>query len=113
MIAYRQLQAQGTLTDLQFLVYNALAESGPVTASELMEKARVAHPDWTISMISNFEKRLSELRRNGVARELSRRVCSVSGHLATVWEAISPTTIERDGQIMLFGNSGTLYMRGH
>jgi hypothetical protein len=113
VLAYREIKAEGVLSELQVMVLNSLREDGPCTASELMEKAHARHPDWTISMLSNFEKRLSELRRHGVAEELPRRRCQVSGRMAIVWRASGRSFDVDDGQGELFGNISRPSMKGH
>jgi hypothetical protein len=57
-----------------------------MTASEVADAAHVP----------GLWKRMSELRRIGVAREAGGRVCKVTGHTATLWELTDYVPTEED-----------------
>jgi hypothetical protein len=84
--AYNQIRAEGLLGRLQWIVYQWLYVRGPCTGGELMQSYRRENPDAKNSMIQNFEKRLSELRHLGVAYEIDRRPCTITGRRCIVWD---------------------------
>ena len=75
--AYRNAEAEGTLSKRRKQCYELLRTWGPCTALELQQHATV----------EGLWKRLSELERADWARELPERKCRVSGRTAIVWEA--------------------------
>jgi hypothetical protein len=77
---YRQIVESGALTPARMKVYGALFEDGPMTGAEL---------DGYLAKSGgrgHFHKRLSELRDQGVVREVGKRRCTVSGKDALAWD---------------------------
>lgn len=86
--AYRHLVNGGRLSEAQANVYSELYAHGPMTAQELVRAMRYQHA----------EKRLSELRRLGVVKELAPRECNVTGRRALVWDVtrlVEPLEVPR------------------
>jgi hypothetical protein len=79
--AYRRIEAEGLLSRKRWEVYSALFEYGPATGMELLERMnRRSKVD------SQVRARLNELREMGLAREVGRRVCSVTNQTVILWD---------------------------
>lgn len=86
--AYRQIQAEGLLSERRFEAYKFIYEHGPLTANEMMYKAKELRMRTHIHMES-LSKRLSELRDLGVIQEIGTKKCSISGRECIVWDVTS------------------------
>lgn len=86
ILAYQQIEADGSLSRNRFEVYQCLFEHGPLTGSEVnnLLKSKSGH------------KRLSELQARGVARPVEKRQCNVTGKLAYTWDVTSNLPVEPD-----------------
>jgi hypothetical protein len=81
--AYFQIEANGLLSRMRWIVYNDLAVNGPSTAGEVTSRligAHVGNP--------SYHRRLSELEELKVAHRTGTRPCSVTGYDAEIWEVI-------------------------
>lgn len=76
LLAYTAIKNNGLLSKRRWETYGALYEHGPVTASELCQKAGV----------TGLWKRLSELKQFGLVMEVGQRTCAVTGMTATLWD---------------------------
>jgi hypothetical protein len=80
LAAYEKIVENGLLGRMHTKAYRALAEHGPMTASEL---------DMNLGgRRSDGGRRLSELRDMGVVREVSHRPCRITGNIAIEWDII-------------------------
>ncbi len=97
--AYQQIKSQGLLAVRRFEVYDWLYQCGPATAQEVERGMR------KMGMASgrHANKRLPELRDQGVVEEIGERKCSVTGKLAIVWDVTSllPKPFRRSSQTRL------------
>lgn len=78
--AFREIEENGLLKNLQFMVYSTLFKQGPLTANEMRLK---------IDAESNsgvYSTRLSELERKGVVTRVDKRPCTVTGKVAYSWD---------------------------
>ena len=82
--AYHEVVEEGRLAESRLEVYQTLLAHGPMTASELerVSNNRYGH------------QRLSELRTRGLAAEVGKRPCQVTGRVVIVWAAVRPETKE-------------------
>ena len=78
-IAYEEIMEAGYISKTRRETYDYLYQHGPLTGAELdlhFHGSRGHH-----------HKRLSELRDlHGVVEEVGERVCTVTGHLAILWD---------------------------
>lgn len=81
---YNIIKEKGMLSGLRFKVYDALTKYGPCTANELVKK--MAESGDKLNSRDFFAQRLSELRLQGVVREVDKRKCQITGYNAIVWE---------------------------
>ena len=90
--AYRQIQAEGLLSRLRWLVYDHLFHYGPCTAKEVHTHLR-RHG----SNDGCFTTRLSELRRLGVVRERGLVTCRYTNRKVILWDVTTdlPTPITK------------------
>lgn len=77
--AYDRIKAEGLLSERRFEVYEITFLHGPGTAGELSQHTHKQNRN-------NFATRLTELRHQGVVREVGERECKVTGYTAIVWE---------------------------
>lgn len=88
---YRRIRDQGLLTVMRFQWYSALFNHGPLTRAEVVKHlefpGQERQPDGY--------NRLSELRKQGVARVVGSRECSVTGNRCQIWDVTDqlPSTI--------------------
>ena len=92
--AYRQIEAEGLLTSLRFECYKILYKHGPATACELITHTKETEPHRSYSYLDSIAKRLSELREQGVARELGKRHCKITGRVAIEWDVTDALPVE-------------------
>lgn len=76
--AYDNLKASGVLGQRQLLAWVCLLQKGPMTGGELSAYAE----------LPGLWKRLSELKKFGLAIEDGVRPCKVTGTNALVWRAV-------------------------
>lgn len=79
--AYNEIQANGLLSHMRWVVYDCLFRHGPLTAHELDKY--LAKPGETKT---SYHKRLSELRDMGVVAEVGERPCSITNMTAVLWD---------------------------
>jgi hypothetical protein len=85
--AYRKIQADGTLSQMRWAVYDYLFHHGPLTGSEITEGLR-----FNGQVSHSFHKRLSELEVMGVAEIVGERVCKVTGFNCILWDVTDLAT---------------------
>lgn len=74
--AYQQIKNSGLLAKRRLEVYSWLFDHGPATASEIENGMKRRHAN----------KRLSELRDQGVVEEVGQKICMVSGYEVILWD---------------------------
>ena len=89
--AYRQIQEEGLLSQLQWEVYDALYKSGPLTQGELWSDF------FHDTQRHNIAPRCAELEKLGVIRTVGKRPCRVTGRVCLIWDVTDglPTQPER------------------
>lgn len=80
---YSQIQANGLLSRMRWLVYDYLFRHGPATSREIDDGMRSPG-----EVRPSYHKRLSELERLGVACVVGEKVDS-TGHTAVLWDVTS------------------------
>lgn len=81
---YRKIEAEGLLSKRRWQVYQVLFGKEPMTGGEVS----LAFKEKFLGRFqpnTNIITRLGELRDSGVAEEVGRRVCSVSGETVILW----------------------------
>lgn len=81
--AYFQIEANGLLSRMRWIVYDDLAMNGPSTAGEVTNRlmgAKVGNP--------SYHRRLSELEELKIVHRTGTRTCNITGYDAEVWEVI-------------------------
>lgn len=78
--AYNEIKREGLLGELQFMVYEALFNHGPLTQGELWERCFKNHQRHTIA------PRFAELFGMGVIKVVRQRPCAVTGRSCLVWD---------------------------
>lgn len=73
--AYHKVMESGVLTEREMDIYAVLCIEGPHTAMELANW----HP------IPGAWKRMANMRRKGLIRELKTRKCRITGHSVIEW----------------------------
>lgn len=81
---YRQIEAEGLLSEQRLAVYQALYRHGPCTAGELAAAMVAEGADGEVR--HRVSRRLPELRDVGVAAERGTRVCRAGGRESIVWD---------------------------
>ena len=89
IIAYQKIKDKGLLGRMQFAVYHKLYLYGPVTAMELK-----ALMDKEFKADSQIRSRLTELREMGVAQEIGRKICSITGNNVILWDVTEKTPVK-------------------
>jgi hypothetical protein len=82
--AYFQIESNGLLSRMRWVVYNDLSVNGPSTAAEVTTRLlgpNVGNP--------SYHRRLSELEELKVVHRTGIRTCHVTGYDAEVWEVIT------------------------
>lgn len=82
--AYWQIQGNGLLSRMRWVVYDDLAQNGPSTAAEVTTRLigpKVGNP--------SYHRRLSELEELKVVHRTGIRCCRITGYDAEVWEVIN------------------------
>lgn len=80
--AYEKILREGLLPNRRMQVYEWLYERGPATAREV-ERAFILDGNHHGRHVN---KRLPELREQGVVEELGERQCAVTGENAILWD---------------------------
>jgi hypothetical protein len=88
---YLDIINNGRLTELREECYRALYAYGPASANELI---KMAASDKSFVGMSNIPKRLSELRRCGVAYEVCKRKCKVTGREVIIWDTTDSLPVD-------------------
>lgn len=86
---YNQIQEEGLLGRIQWLVYSLLYEKGPLTQGEIAQK---------LNMDRNVASpRFAELLEKGSIAIVGERACGVTGRICTLWDVTSnlPTKLEK------------------
>lgn len=78
--AYFKIKTEGLLSEKRMVVYTILFEHGPLTGMELRKYLPQGYID------SQVRARLNELRSFGVAHEVGKKVCSVTGMTVILWD---------------------------
>lgn len=81
--AYNRIKDEGLLSQRRLEVYQILYQHGPLTANEIVRKAKESHPNVNQT---GFNARLSELKRMKVVAEVGDRHDEVSGHRCLLWD---------------------------
>jgi len=82
-IAYKTIIENGLLSKRRLEVYQILLKYGPLTAYEIVEKARTKYPS---ANQTGFNARLSELREMGVVEKDGEKLNKISGHNNIIWK---------------------------
>lgn len=100
--AYNKIKDNGLLSKRRFQVYDILFEFGPMTANECFLKMKEYYAVMGVITNSNTTTRLGELRDLGVARELGKRICSVSGNKVILWDVTDglPVKFEKATKVL-------------
>jgi hypothetical protein len=99
--SWRELIDSGVLGPMKARVVQILGEGNPygMTASELLVLGRsIFGKD---SERDNYQKRLGELRDEGVVEELEPRKCSVTGRNVIVWRLTGNKPYEKEPKTLL------------
>ena len=80
--AFAHIKNSGLLSRMRWAVYEHLFKHGPLTGTELNEQMREFGR-------GHCHKRLSELKRVGVVREVEKRACSITGRVVYAWDVTS------------------------
>lgn len=83
---YHQIESEGLLSRVRFLVYEILYHRGPLTAAEVWQ--RTGESRVTIS------PRFAELLDRGVIYEVRERRCAVTGREVIEWDVTSNLPVE-------------------
>ena len=73
---YHQIEEEGLLSRMRWLVYSWLYKNGPATGREVNQGLDVPHA----------HVRLHELQQQGVVRETGTKNCSVTGRESISWD---------------------------
>jgi hypothetical protein len=82
---YHEIEREGLLSRTRFEVYSWLFKHGPATAMEIEVGLASRH----------VNKRLSELRDQGVVKELGTTICKVTGREVILWDVTDQLPTER------------------
>lgn len=85
--AYETIRDNGLLGRLQLETYEIVLAYGPMTAGEAASVYELRHPG-THRKRNEIAKRISDLKTLGLAREIERRACRVTGMQAGVVEIV-------------------------
>lgn len=93
-IAYTKIKEEGLLSKKRWEVYDILFEHGPLTAHEVVAKARKQYP---LSNQTSFNARLSELESQRVVARVGKKINPVSGTENYLWDvtAHEPIKLEK------------------
>jgi hypothetical protein len=93
---YREIEANGLLTERRFEVYRWLFHNGPATGGEVIVGIS---PQARGSVLSQARARLNELRERGVVEELGTTICRVTGHEVILWDVTDHLPVEPLGRV--------------
>lgn len=88
---YRQIQANGLLGRVRFMVYDLLYAQGPLTAAQVHSLLSKQHK---YDHGGTYTSRLSELRNIGVVRELGTCKCPLTGRTVILWDVTDKLPIK-------------------
>ena len=80
---YNQIKESGLLSSRKMEVYEILFRHGPMTANEIVRKAKVSYPN---TNPSSFHARLSELKKCNAIIEVGEKRDVFSGKSCYVWD---------------------------
>ena len=89
LLAYRQIEAEGLLSRMRLVAYQALFNHGPFTRSELDD-----HCKGPGEVNPSYHKRLTELERLGVAVRVRVRPCRITGRECDEWDVTESLPVE-------------------
>lgn len=97
--AYRQIEAEGLLSEMRFRVYSALYHVNhrtgeSCTAQELASTFPASDRNSSVGL--NLHARLGELRARKVVAECGERKCRVTGRNAILWHVTDCLPVEPD-----------------
>lgn len=78
-LARRRLENSGKLPERYRQVIAVLKHDGPSTGNEISDRAGVP----------GLHKRLSELKRAGLIREVGKRTCRITREYVTIWALVT------------------------
>jgi len=82
---YRQIEAEGLLSRMRWLVYRTVFRHGPMTVSECFELLEKQIPNFNW----NTRTRFTELKDMGVLTETGTRECNVTGRVVLEYDVTS------------------------
>lgn len=93
--AYNKIKRDGLLSERRWQVYDILYEIGPATGGEIFRHMKKKYGP-TIPTNSNVTTRLGELRHFGVAMEIGKRKCTMTGQMVILWDVTSKLPLKFD-----------------
>ena len=90
---YQKIKDNGLLSKRRMEVYDMLFHHGPLTANEIVRKAKLLHPK---TNPSSYNARLSELKRYGLAIEVGEKEDDVSGNNCFLWDLTDNLPVKPD-----------------
>lgn len=89
---YRQIKAEGLLSDRRFEVYATVFKHGPMTAGQASMQLSGKGRMWG----GNIHARLNELKDFGVMRELGTTICPVTQRQVILWDVTSRLPVKSE-----------------
>lgn len=80
---YRQIEAEGLLSKMNFEVYSTVFHHGPMTSGEAFYEMNRGRP---MKALTQTRARFTDLRNAGALKELGTRSCKITGRTAIVWD---------------------------
>jgi hypothetical protein len=101
---YHQIESEGLLSKLRFLVYDIIFKKGPLTIAEASSFASKIDS-------RSISPRFAELQKRGVITTIGRKFCSVTGREVILWDVTNnlPIKLEKPTKILCQHCNG----RGH
>lgn len=96
--AFREIQANGLLSQRRFEVYSVVYHHGPMTSAEAF---KILNDQSPVKNLTQSRARFTELREIGVFQEVGMRKCSVTGHKAIVWDVTDNIPVKMEKPIKM------------
>lgn len=87
---FHQIEAEGLLSKMRFMVYSIVVNKGPLTIAEASKYVPLIDS-------RSISPRFAELERVGCIAAIGRKICSVTGREVILWETTNklPVKLEK------------------
>jgi hypothetical protein len=96
---YQQIKDEGLLTKYNWHTYDLVFRHGPLTANQMMQKAKDEDPTMTHQALENIGRRLSDLRDQGALTEVAEVDCPITGRPCILWDVTDALPVKPERKV--------------